>query len=153
MSSPQDTGKRVELDSLIMNLKKNLQTFSQEEKAPSVVVAPSVADMSIMAVDNVVATSSTSKPSFASSQNKYLCFFVNKAMFSTELFCFFFILLLCIRPSFLYYSEKIVQNRREMIKTRFSVLYLCIWSVVFTLMVHIMSYIQRKMSISFPYYS
>lgn len=152
-SPPHETAKRVELDSLIMNLKKNLQTFSDKDVPPTSMCAAkrpaSLAETS-MVMENVMQPPPTNS---GSKHNQCVCFFVNKAMFTTELFCFFFLFLLCIRPSFLYYSEKVVQNRREMIRTRFSVLYLCIWSLLLTMSVHLFSYVQKKMSIAYPYYS
>jgi hypothetical protein len=141
--SSHDGGKGVELDSLIMNLKHKLQTFSdpEKEKAPSVVAAytssAAVANAPPLVVEN-------------NNKNKYMSYFIHKGLFSAELFVFFFLLLLVVRPSFLYYNERVMRNRREMIRTKFSVLYLFLWSMFLTLVVHLMAYVQRKMAVAFP---
>ena len=149
-SSSVDGGKRHELDSLIMNLRKNLQTFDMPvDNATTAIKAPSVVANSVSASHDVsppiVIESNPSKHHF------YICWFMHKCLFTTEIFVFFIIILAMMRPSFLYYDEKISnERRRHMIRTRFSILYLILWSGFFTMLIHIMMFVQKKLALAYP---
>lgn len=149
MTSSVDGGKRHELDSLISNLRKNLQTFSDAPvesqpypKPPSVVVASSICGN-----QDVISPVIMEKPK----HHFYLCWFMNKCLLTSQIYVFFIVMLSILRPSFLYYDEKIAsERRRNMIRTRFSVFYLFIWAALFTMVIHIMIFVQKKVALAYP---
>lgn len=75
---------------------------------------------------------------------KYVHFFLTHCFFTTELFVFFVLLFSIIKPSFLYYNQKVIHNKREMIRTHFSFMYLFFYSAFFTGCIHIMILINSK---------
>lgn len=73
----------------------------------------------------------------------YVLMLTRHGFLSAEILIFFLILLSVMRPSFLYHQEK-VKEGNEMVRTRFSLVLLLIYSVSFTAMIHIMMYIQKR---------
>lgn len=129
-------------DELIHSLKKDIQSL------------PSVGSVAIHADDTqpitsptvIVATTDANNNTCTDNYtNKYIKIFVRHGMLSAEFFLFFMLLLGVVRPSFLYYREKMyIQNgRREFIKTHFSILYLVSYSILFTCILHLLIFIQR----------
>jgi hypothetical protein len=91
---------------------------------------------------SVVDGGETKKSSKKDMRKVYLVMFVRHGMLSTEIFIFFLILLSVIRPSFLYRRIKSKEGN-EMVQTRFSLLFLIMYSATFTAIIHVLMYIQK----------
>ena len=135
----------VDFNKLIQNLKHDLRSIPSTGECAMMDVASSspqphvtvATDPSV--VDGVV---TEKKKSSKDMRKVYLVMFVRHGMLSTEIFIFFLILLSVIRPSFLYRRIKSKEGN-EMVQTRFSLLFLLIYSVTFTAIIHVLMYIQK----------
>jgi len=138
---------------LIKNLRNDLRSIpSTGECAESVVVSRPIAASSgdnkkedTASVVGVVEESNKKGKTFWSNRwvRKYVLLFVRHGMLSTEILVFFLILLSVLKPSFLYRQVK-VKEGNEMVRTRFSVMLLFVYSISFTAMIHVMMHIQKK---------
>jgi len=137
----------VDFNKLIQNLKHDLRSIpSTGECAMVDVASPSQRHVAPTTDGSVVDVVVTEKKKSKDMRKVYLAWFVRHGMLSTELFIFFLILLSVIRPSFLYRRIKSKEGN-EMVQTRFSLLFLIMYSATFTAIIHVLMYMQ-KVSIS-----
>jgi len=136
-------------DTLIHNLKKDLQTLPSLEDASKLseikVCKPVVPEEIAIETTSMSSDEGSHQHHPGGMKSKYIYLFMKHGLLSTEFFIFFLILLSIVRPPFIYYNEKIYRNRREFIRTRFSFLYLFVYSGLFTIMIHIMMLLQKHL--------
>lgn len=131
-------------DELLHSLKKDIQSLPSVAGDDIIVKLPTDTSSANKINNNAIICNDDS-PS-ATPSNKYIKLFLKHGFLSIELSVFFIILLGAIKPSFLYYREKVyIQNgRREFIKTHFSIFYLISYSIFFTLIVHFLMFLQQN---------
>lgn len=146
----------LEFTKLIQSLKQDIQTVNQPGLCVSKLDSPGIQATTTTVASAVdksevgsVIQSSSFQPSSSWTQNKSLQLFVEKGMLSAEFFFFFVIFLAVLRPSCLYKTERKVRGNQQIVVHTFSFLYLFVYSMIFTGMMHLFIYIQKRCLRSF----
>lgn len=132
-------------DELINNLKRDIQSLPSVDgsKRECVNVPTSIEEVVMASPPSIQQEYMMEEPS--TRKSKYVKLFVRHGLLSVEFFLFFFILLSITKPSFLYYSERVYQNGRELLRTHFSFLYLVSYSLFFTCIFHVLIMIHKDL--------
>ena len=144
-----------EFTKLIQSLKQDIHTVNQ----PGLCISPSdkpalLAPVNSTSVDkseigSVVHSSCETGSVSSWTKNKSLQFFVEKGMLSAEFFFFFVIFLSWLRPKCLYKTERKMRGNQQIVVQTFSFLYLFVYAMIFTGLMHLFIYLQKRCSRSF----